>query len=224
MALQKASRLYDHKGLTNILPDIGPRAEHICSSPSSPPSPARSSSSPPSSTDLLTPRAGTQLVRKIVLQDAAPVTTAFTCSWHCCDIRYSWMAAAQLALFISWRLSRYGRMDNNPDLPLVGKKKQEHRSVNQSFTEISTANSPSCGTYSVSFCRTLCLSIIFLHPRMRRKLAFVPFAFRLIGEPLLGIPITVSRSKGRKGKVQGPILKRSSPSKRVIRSTIREIG
>ncbi|MQL96489.1 hypothetical protein Taro_029151 [Colocasia esculenta] len=35
MALQKASRLYHHKGLTNILPDIGPRAEHICSSPSS---------------------------------------------------------------------------------------------------------------------------------------------------------------------------------------------
>ncbi|MQM10350.1 hypothetical protein Taro_043243 [Colocasia esculenta] len=51
MALHKASRLYDHKGLTNIVPDIGPRAEHICSSPSSPPSTARSSSSPPSSTE-----------------------------------------------------------------------------------------------------------------------------------------------------------------------------
>ncbi|MQL94327.1 hypothetical protein Taro_026980 [Colocasia esculenta] len=49
MALAKASRLYDHKGLTNILPDIGPRAEPICSS--SPPSVARSSSSPPSSTE-----------------------------------------------------------------------------------------------------------------------------------------------------------------------------
>ncbi|MQL89643.1 hypothetical protein Taro_022215 [Colocasia esculenta] len=48
MALQKASRLYDHKGLMNILPDIGPRAEHIASSP---PSLAHSSSSPPSSTD-----------------------------------------------------------------------------------------------------------------------------------------------------------------------------
>ncbi|MQM21992.1 hypothetical protein Taro_055038 [Colocasia esculenta] len=51
MTLQKASRLYGHKGLTNILPDIGPRTEQICSSPSSPPSPARSSSSPPSSTE-----------------------------------------------------------------------------------------------------------------------------------------------------------------------------
>ncbi|MQL89574.1 hypothetical protein Taro_022142 [Colocasia esculenta] len=50
MALQKAYRLYHHKGLTNILPDIGPRAEHICSSPSSRPSPAYSS--PPLSTDL----------------------------------------------------------------------------------------------------------------------------------------------------------------------------
>ncbi|MQM19172.1 hypothetical protein Taro_052170 [Colocasia esculenta] len=50
MALQKASQLYGHKGLTDILPDIGPTAEHISSSPSSPPSPARSSSSPPSST------------------------------------------------------------------------------------------------------------------------------------------------------------------------------
>ncbi|MQL89961.1 hypothetical protein Taro_022546 [Colocasia esculenta] len=73
----------------------------------------------------LTPRAGTQPVRKMVLPDAAPVTSTFTCSWHCCtaDIRHSWMAAAQLALFISWRSSRYGRMDSNPDLPLVGKKK-----------------------------------------------------------------------------------------------------
>ncbi|MQM10038.1 hypothetical protein Taro_042927, partial [Colocasia esculenta] len=51
MALQKASRLYHHKGLTNILPDIGPRAEQICSSPSSRPSPARSYSSPPASTE-----------------------------------------------------------------------------------------------------------------------------------------------------------------------------
>ncbi|MQL95838.1 hypothetical protein Taro_028505 [Colocasia esculenta] len=51
MALQKASRLYHHKGLTNILPDIGPRAEHICSSPSSGPSPGRSSSSLPASTE-----------------------------------------------------------------------------------------------------------------------------------------------------------------------------
>ncbi|MQM08795.1 hypothetical protein Taro_041652 [Colocasia esculenta] len=48
IALHKASQLYDHKGLTNILPDISPRAEHICSSSPSP-SPARSSSSPPSS-------------------------------------------------------------------------------------------------------------------------------------------------------------------------------
>ncbi|MQM09457.1 hypothetical protein Taro_042328, partial [Colocasia esculenta] len=36
MALQKASRLYDDKGLNNILPDIGHRVEHIPSSPSSP--------------------------------------------------------------------------------------------------------------------------------------------------------------------------------------------
>ncbi|MQM14637.1 hypothetical protein Taro_047566 [Colocasia esculenta] len=50
MALQKASRLYHHKGLTNILLDIGSRAEHICSSPSSGPSPGRSSSSPSAST------------------------------------------------------------------------------------------------------------------------------------------------------------------------------
>ncbi|MQL82638.1 hypothetical protein Taro_015100 [Colocasia esculenta] len=48
MALQKASRLYGDKGLTNILLDTGPRAEHISSSP---PSPARSASTPPSSTD-----------------------------------------------------------------------------------------------------------------------------------------------------------------------------
>ncbi|MQM17443.1 hypothetical protein Taro_050416 [Colocasia esculenta] len=47
MALAKASRLYDDKGLMNIVPDIGPRAEHITSSP---PSPAPSTSSP-SSTD-----------------------------------------------------------------------------------------------------------------------------------------------------------------------------
>ncbi|MQL92239.1 hypothetical protein Taro_024856 [Colocasia esculenta] len=51
MALHKASPLYDHKGLMNIISDIGPRAEHICSSPSSYPSPARSSSSPPASTE-----------------------------------------------------------------------------------------------------------------------------------------------------------------------------
>ncbi|MQM00298.1 hypothetical protein Taro_033032 [Colocasia esculenta] len=51
MALVKASRLYGDKGLTNILPEIGPRAEHIFSSPPSPPSPARSASSPPSPTD-----------------------------------------------------------------------------------------------------------------------------------------------------------------------------
>ncbi|MQL85234.1 hypothetical protein Taro_017754 [Colocasia esculenta] len=49
MALAKASRLYDHKGLTNILPDISPRAKPICSF--SPPSPARSASSHPSSTE-----------------------------------------------------------------------------------------------------------------------------------------------------------------------------
>ncbi|MQL78931.1 hypothetical protein Taro_011377 [Colocasia esculenta] len=49
MTLHKAYRLYDHKGLTNIISDIGPRAEHICSS--SPPSYARSASSPPSSTE-----------------------------------------------------------------------------------------------------------------------------------------------------------------------------
>ncbi|MQM05439.1 hypothetical protein Taro_038245 [Colocasia esculenta] len=64
MALQKASRLYDDKGLNNILPDIGPRVEHIpsshsspdrsASSPSSHPSPDRSASSPPpSSTDCI---------------------------------------------------------------------------------------------------------------------------------------------------------------------------
>ncbi|MQL76452.1 hypothetical protein Taro_008843 [Colocasia esculenta] len=51
MALQKTSRLYHYKGLTNILPDIGLRVEHISSSPSPRPSPARSYSSPPSSTE-----------------------------------------------------------------------------------------------------------------------------------------------------------------------------
>ncbi|MQL79572.1 hypothetical protein Taro_012010 [Colocasia esculenta] len=81
MALQKASRYYGYKGLNNILPDIGPRVEHIPSSPSfadrsgtcpssadrsgtcpsspdrsgtspsSHPSPDRSASSPPCSTE-----------------------------------------------------------------------------------------------------------------------------------------------------------------------------
>ncbi|MQM00212.1 hypothetical protein Taro_032942 [Colocasia esculenta] len=74
MALQKASRHYGDKGLNNILPDIGPRVEHIPSSPSSPdrsgtypsshdrsgtspsspsshPSPDHSASSPPCSTE-----------------------------------------------------------------------------------------------------------------------------------------------------------------------------
>ncbi|MQL88020.1 hypothetical protein Taro_020586 [Colocasia esculenta] len=71
MALQKASRYYGDRGLNNILPDIGPRVEHIPSSPSSPdrsgtspsssdrsgtspsshPSPDRSASSPPYSTE-----------------------------------------------------------------------------------------------------------------------------------------------------------------------------
>ncbi|MQL80109.1 hypothetical protein Taro_012559 [Colocasia esculenta] len=59
MTLQKASRLYGDKGLNNIITDIGPRVEHIPSSPSSPnrsasspsshPSPYRSASSPPPS-------------------------------------------------------------------------------------------------------------------------------------------------------------------------------
>ncbi|MQL93259.1 hypothetical protein Taro_025897 [Colocasia esculenta] len=48
MDLQKASQLYGSKGLTNILPDIGPRVEHISFSP---PSPTRSASTPPSSTN-----------------------------------------------------------------------------------------------------------------------------------------------------------------------------
>ncbi|MQL86040.1 hypothetical protein Taro_018565, partial [Colocasia esculenta] len=84
----------------------------------------------------------------MLLPNRAPVTAAFTCSWYYCtaDIRYSWMASAQLTLFMSWRSSTYGRMDSNPALPLVGKKKQEHRSANQRFTEVSTAISPSCVT------------------------------------------------------------------------------
>ncbi|MQM07199.1 hypothetical protein Taro_040038 [Colocasia esculenta] len=154
----------------------------------------------------------------MVLVEPAAVLNAFTP-----DIRYSWMAATQLAFFISWRSSRYGRMDSNPDLPLVGKKKQEHRSATQSFTEISTASAPSCGMYSLSFRWILCPFIVCLDPRMRRKLAFVPSVFRSIGEPTFGIPITVAMSEGRKGRLHGPILKRS-PSKRVIRSTRSEIG
>ncbi|MQM19458.1 hypothetical protein Taro_052463 [Colocasia esculenta] len=46
MALQKASRHYGDKGLNNILPDIGPRVEHIPSSPSSPDRSGTSASSP----------------------------------------------------------------------------------------------------------------------------------------------------------------------------------